>query len=257
MSNFEAAKHRIRMACIWSWVPCIVVFGISFGLIAGFLPPTGESWSAQRVAEFYAEDRTAIRIGLIGAMFGSALLLPFFTVVSREMRAIEGRDALLAPIQFGGAVVLVTFFQIICLLWLLASFRPEADAGLIRAATDYGWLTWTILIPTYMLQFIAMAIAGFIDPRPQPLWPRWAAYMNLWVATLGAGGICAVFFKTGPFSWNGIIGWWMPTLVFAVGMTVNMWLLHRYAKMTACATAPAFPSSAASSFSPMVGSRPS
>lgn len=231
LARYEAAKHRIRMLCIWSWVPCIVVFGITFGLLAGFLPPTGESWSAHHVAQYYAGNRTGIRIGMIGAMFASALLLPFFTVVTREMREIEGPSALLAPIQYGGAVVLVTFFQIICLLWLLASFRPEADADIIRAATDYGWLTWTILIPTYVLQFVTMAIAGFIDPRPRPLWPRWAAYANLWVATLGAGGICAVFFKTGPFSWNGIIGWWMPTVVFAIGMTMNMWLMHRHATL--------------------------
>ena len=33
-----------------------------------------------------------------------------------------------------------------------------------------------------------------------------------------------MFFKTGPFSWNGIVGCWMPAVVFAVGMTINMWL---------------------------------
>ncbi|MGH2604167.1 MAG: hypothetical protein ACRDJ9_32870, partial [Dehalococcoidia bacterium] len=168
-----------------------------------------------------------------GSLFASALLLPFFTVVSREIREIEGRGPLLAPIQFGGAVVLVTFFQIIGLLWLLASFRPAIDPEIIRAATDYGWLVWTILIPTYMMQFICMAIAAFIDYRRRPLWPRWAGYANLWVATLGAGGICAVFFKTGPFSWNGIVGWWMPTVVFAIGMTMNMWLMHRHARREA------------------------
>jgi hypothetical protein len=227
-----AFKHRIKMCCIWSWAVCGIGFFLTFGVLAGFIPPHLERWSADQVANFYAANRTTIRLGLIGALFFSALLLPFFTVISQEMREIEGPKALLAPIQFAGAIVLVTFFQIICLLWLLASLRPDISHQIIRAENDYGWIVWTILIPTYSAQFICMALAGFMDIRETPLWPRWAAYMNLWVAFLGAGGCCSVFFKHGPFSWNGIIGWWVPTIVFAGGMCVNMWLLHVHATAT-------------------------
>ena len=233
----ETFRRRVWMACIWSWPVCAVLFGISFVVVAGFLPPVAESASAADVAAFYDANRTTIRAGLIGAMFASALLLPFFAVVSAEIRKIEGRNPLLAPIQYGGAVVLTTFFQIICLLWLLASFRPEINPELIRAFNDYGWLVWTMLIPTYSLQFVCMAIAGFIDHRRHPIWPRWTAYFNIWVATIGAGGVLAVYLKTGPFSWNGIIGIWLPLVFFVIGMTVNMWLLHR--RVTYEATLPA------------------
>jgi hypothetical protein len=217
----------IRSFCIWSWAGALIGFLISFGLLAGFIPPPGESWSADRLADFYAADRTAIRVGVIGAMFASALLLPFYAVVSSEIRKIEGPHSLLAPIQFACAAILVCFFQIICLGWLLASFRPEIDTEIIRALNDYGWLVWTILIPTYSAQYICMAVAGFMDERPHPTWPRWAAYTNLWVAFLGAGGVLAVFFKTGPFSWNGIMGYWIPVITFAAGTTMTMVLLLR------------------------------
>jgi len=233
-----AFKHRIRMCCIWSWAVCGIGFFLTFGLLAGFIPPHVEAWTANQVAGFYAANRTEIRIGLIGALFFSALLLPFFTVVSQEMREIEGPKPLLAPIQFGGAVILVCFFQIICLLWLLASFRAGISHDLIRAMNDYGWIVWTILIPTYSCQFICIALAGFMDIREQPLWPRWAAYANLLVASLGAGGCCSIFFKHGPFSWNGLIGWWVPTVVFALGMCMNMYLLHRHARSPAYESVP-------------------
>lgn len=226
----EDVRRRLHRACIWSWPVCLVIFGVFFAVVAGFIPPPRENWSADRVAEFYAADRDAIRVGLIGAMFASVLLLPFFTVISAEMRKIEGPGALLAPMQWGGAVILVCFFQIICLGWLLASFRPEADSDVIRAIHDYGFLVWTMLIPTYVVQFVAMAIAGFMDDRPEPLWPRWAAYVNLWIAVTGVGGVLAVFFKTGPFSWNGIVGFWIPVLAFVAGMTMTMVLLLRRAR---------------------------
>src|SRR4051794_31810466 len=102
--HMTAARNRIRLACIWSWPVCIVGFGLSFGLLAGFIPPPDPSWSAREFADFFAGNRTGIRVGLLGAMFFSALLLPFLTVVSQEMRKIEGPGALLAPIQYGGAV---------------------------------------------------------------------------------------------------------------------------------------------------------
>jgi hypothetical protein len=229
----EVMQRRLWMACLWSWPVCAIGFGIFFVLVAGFLPPPSPTWSAQHIAEYYAENRTGIRIGIIGAMFFSALLLPFYAVVSAEIRKIEGRNAILASIQWGGAVILVAFFQIICLLWLLASFRPDADPNLIRFANDYPWLVWTMLIPTYSTQYLCIAIAGFMDRRPNPALPRWSAYMNLWIALTGAGGVLAVFFKTGPMSWTGVVGLWLPLLVFAGGMTVIMWLLLRRARYEA------------------------
>jgi hypothetical protein len=247
-----AFRARVRKWSLWSWPVCIVGFGIGFVVIAGFVPPPGESWSSQHIASFYAANRTAIRGGLIIAMFFSVLLLPFFAAISGEMRKIEGPGALLAPIQFGGAIVLVTFFQIICLLWLEASFRPEIDAQIIRAQNDYGWLVWTILIPTYMVQFLCMAVAGFMDYRRDPVWPRWAAWANVWVAVTGAGGVLAIFFKTGPFSWNGIMGFWIPLIVFALGMSMNMVLiLRRDRRRAATVTSAPEPSAAPATRTPV------
>jgi hypothetical protein len=229
----DLIRRRLWTLCIWSWPVCVVVFGFGFVVLAGFIPPPREFWSAQRIAEMYADNRTGIRAGIIVAMFASALLLPFYAVISAEIRKIEGPLSLLAPIQYAGAVILVAFFQIICLLWLLASLRPEADPQIIRAANDYCWLVWSTLIPTYVFQYLCMAIAGFMDKRPHPTWPRWAAYLNLWVGTLGAGGVLAVFFKHGPFAWHGLVGFWIPVVLFAAGNSVTAVLLHRRAKYEA------------------------
>jgi hypothetical protein len=224
-------KRRIHSFCLWSWPICIVGFIVSFAGIAGFVPPPHEDWTAPQVAHFFAQNRDAIRVGMIGAMFFSALMVPFFTVLSHELRKIEGKGALLAPVQFGGAVILVTFFQIIGLFWLVATFRADADPQLVRFANDFCWMVWMILIPTYSLQFVCVAVAGFMDTRVKPALPRWSAYMNIWVAVTGAGGVASVWFKTGPFSWTGIVAFWIPVIAFAGGMTVNMILLrnrHNY-----------------------------
>jgi hypothetical protein len=236
-AEHDRFKRRLWLACIWAWPVGLVGFFVFFVLFAGFIPPPRAYWSAERIAQFYADNRTGIRVGLIGAMFFSALLLPCYTVLSAELRKIEGKLSLLAPIQLGGAIILVAFFQIIGLFWLLASFRPEADPQIMRFANDFCWLVWAMLIPTYSMQYVCIAIAGFMDKRPNPAFPRWSAYMNLWVAITGAGGVLAVFFKTGPFAWHGLVGFWIPVIVFAVGMTVDMWLLLQRARYESTAVA--------------------
>lgn len=224
-------KRAIWLVCIWSWPACLIGIMIPFALIGGFIPPPLPSSSAQEIAQFFTAEPTHIRIGAIGFLYFSALTMLFYAVISEEMKKIEGQPALLARIQFGSAVILVTVFQILGLLWLLASYRPEISPEIIRMLNDFCWFTWSMFIPTYMFQYICMAIAGFMDTRENPTWPRWAAYFNLWVAFGGAGGFLAVFFKSGPFAWNGIIGFWIPVIIFAAGNCMTTYLLLRRYKI--------------------------
>jgi hypothetical protein len=233
LAHHARIKRRVWMAAIWSWPVCAVVFGVAFLFVVGFVPPPSPALSAQQIGDVFAANRTGIRIGVLVAMFASALLLPFLTVVSAEIKKIEGRLGLLAPMQFGAAIALVMIFQIICLAWLTASYRPEINPEITRAFNDYTWFAWSTFIATYMIQFICMAVAGFMDIRERPAWPRWAAYLNLWVAVTGAGGVLAVFFKAGPFAWNGVVGYWIPLILFVIGLSATTWLLHRRARYEA------------------------
>ena len=67
--------------------------------------------------------------------------------------------SLLAPIQLGAAVILVCFFQIYCLGGPLSSFLPRSTQN-HQGDQECGWLVWTILIPTYSMQYVCLAVAG-------------------------------------------------------------------------------------------------
>jgi hypothetical protein len=223
-------NSRLQLFCVWAGPAFVVLYGIFFWGVAGFIPPTHPTLDPAGVANFYADNRTAIRVGQIGAMVASTLLFPFFTVISLQIARIERRMPVLAVIQFGGAVLLLVFFAVCSMLWITASFRPEADPATVRTLHDLGWLIFVMVFPAYCLQMICQAIAGFIDKSPNPTWPRWAAYFNLWVAFSGVGGGLAVFFKTGPFAWNGLIGFYTPLTVFAIWLGITTVLLHRAIK---------------------------
>jgi hypothetical protein len=218
----------IQRLCAWAGPAFIVSYVIAFGVIAGFIPPPDPSWTPAQVAAFYEEHRTAIRIGQVLALVFSTLLFPFFALISSRIARIErGGFSLLAQIQFGGAILLIVFFQLCSMLWIAATFRPELGAESVRMLHDLSWLVFVMVFPAYVLQMICIATAGFMDRGEYPTWPRWAAYLNLWVGMSGAGGGLAVFFKEGPFAWNGLVGFWVPVVMFASWLVVTTVLLLR------------------------------
>src|SRR5262249_37651148 len=146
---------------------------------------------------------------------------------------------LLAMVQFGAGCLLIVFFAICSMLWIAATYRPELDASSVRVLHDTSWLMFVMVFPGYVFQMLCMAIAGFMDDSPNPTWPRWAAYMNFWVAFSGMGGGLAVFFKDGPFAWNGLIGFYLPIAIFAVWLSITTWLLIKSIKRDAAAEAEA------------------
>lgn len=228
-----AINTRLQLLCVWAGPVFLVGYLICFWLIAGYIPPLDPTADPTEVLAFYDESRTEIRIGQLGGLIFSTLLFPFFAVISMQIARIERRMPVLAAIQFGGAILLLVFFAVCSMLWIAATFRPELGADTVRVLHDLSWLMFVMVFPAYTLQMVCQAIAGFIDESPNPTWPRWAAYFNLWVGLAGMGGGLAVFFKDGPFAWNGLIGFYVPITVFACWLGITTVLLHRAVKRQA------------------------
>jgi outer membrane murein-binding lipoprotein Lpp len=57
-----------------------------------------------------------------------------------------------------------------------------------------------------MMQMLALGYVVLRDKRPNPIYPRWFGYFNVWIAFMFIPADIIFFFKTGPFAWNGIFG---------------------------------------------------
>jgi hypothetical protein len=68
--------------------------------------------------------------------------------------------------------------------------------------------------PPIVGPLVAIALATFADRRPRPVFPRWVGYYNLWMAFLLLPASLIIFFKKGPFAWNGLLGFWLPAAAF-------------------------------------------
>jgi hypothetical protein len=206
--------------CIWIGIVGVLLFAVGIWPIAHLIPPIAPSQSADAVAVIYAEGALSIRVGIMIAMFGAAMLCPYFAVLSVLIKRIEGGNAPLAmTVAISAAIVIACFF--LGLLFLtVAAFRPDRAPELTQFMNDFAWLM--IVTPAapgvVMLLCSGMAILG--DSAVEPLLPRWVGYMCFWVGVLLIPGALAILFKTGPFAWDGILAFWMPFGAFFIAVLV-------------------------------------
>lgn len=96
-----------------------------------------------------------------------------------------------------------------------ASWRPgETSPEVTQALNDLGWLGVLFTGAPFALFQIALAVSIFMDRGPRPAFPRWSAYFNLFSSFFMCEASLLLFFKTGPFSQNGVLVFYIPMIVF-------------------------------------------
>jgi hypothetical protein len=118
-------------------------------------------------------------------------------------------------------------FIVSLILWQAATFRPERSPEIVQTLNDVAWMLFVCIASTPILQALVMGAAVLGDRRARPIFPRWAGYFDFWVALLFLPGSISVFFKDGPFAWNGLLTWYLPLTVFTAWIIVNTVLTLR------------------------------
>jgi hypothetical protein len=226
-ANGVAMNAKAQRACVLCGLGLVVLFFLGFWAIADFLVPPSPTESAEQVALMFAEHRNRIRAGLLVTMFAAALLVPWSSAMFIQLRRGEGRYSPLPYVQMLCGTLFSLEFIYLLMFWQTAAFREDLSPELIRLLTDMGWIPFVGLTSTAVVQAFALGCAMLGDHREVPVFPRWAGYFNIWVALLFTPGSLCVFFKTGPFAYNGVLAWYLPVTVFSVWMPLNTLLCLR------------------------------
>jgi hypothetical protein len=215
--NAQATFQRI---CAYSGIICVLLFFGGF-VAAGFLPPLSPSMSAAQVAAHYQAHASGIRFGA-GLIFLSSMFYVWFTaVIAGQTRRIPGvHPTVINAVLAGGAFACLTFL-VPALMFVVTAFRPDRSPDATLLLNDMSWIILVMPWAPFMAQYFAFAFAILSDPRPQPLFPRWLAYFNIWAELMFTPAIVLPFFKTGPFAWNGLFVFWIPAVVFGTVFIVD------------------------------------
>ena len=224
--KFAPMNPTAQRVCAWSGPVLVVFFFVGFVAIAGFIPPPSPAASAEHIAAWYRQHTTSIRIGVLIEVICVSLFAPWGAAIAVWTRRSESSFPVLTYAQLIclGFVLVDAFF---CgMVWGVASFRPDQiAAGSTRTWNDFGWFLYLFTWPPFSVWCLAIAGSIIWDRSETPAFPRWVAYYNIWIAILliPAGGM--IFFKRGPLSFDGVIAFWVPTVVFFSWICVMTWVV--------------------------------
>lgn len=219
MLALETSK-RVQKACIWAGPLMGVLFVAGF-VVAGFWPPPSPNQSAAEVAAMIDAHRNAIRIGVVICLASCPLLMPFLASFTIQMRRIEGTRPIMAYTALALGALATVEFVIPYVFMLVSTYRADTDPNVTRALFDLSWFFFLGVISTFVLELALFGVAILVDKRPQPVFPRWLGYANIWLALMFSPASFLVFFKTGPLAWNGLLVWYVPVTTFLLWFVPN------------------------------------
>lgn len=139
---------RMQLLCAWSGPAFVLLLGLGWVGLAGYLPPHSPSASAQEIAAIYFRDSLNIRVGMMIGMFATGFYVPWSTLIYVLMRRIEGTDQpVLSLTQLISGALGTTVFLVPAMIWTVAAFRVDNDPEIIRILNDFGWIFLTVVVP--------------------------------------------------------------------------------------------------------------
>jgi hypothetical protein len=208
----------------------VPVFGaillLCFVAFPGFFPPMSPQMTADQVADFYAHNTTMIRFSMITFNLCAVMLIPFFMTIVVQMKRMSLPSHVLAYSYLASASTGATLFAIADIFWLIAAYRPDRDPQLILLLNDMAWLVFIAPVGAIVVMNLCLALAVYLDARPQPVFPRWVAPFNLLTAAAMTPAVCAVVFKTGPLAWDGFVSFWLRIGAFALYIAVMFFVVR-------------------------------
>lgn len=214
----------------WCALLYLILMTFGFWFFPNFIPPLSPSLSADEIAEIIQGNVLGIRIGMVINMFGAMMVMPFFIAIALELKEIEGGVGMLTLWQVMGGLStsILSFYP--AMWWLLASFRPETQSHeIMQLLNDAGWLQFVGGVTIFLPCLITVTMGSFMDKRENPPFPRWLGYFSLWCVILFLPSQLVFFFHDGPFAYNGLLAFWMPTSILIGWWLVLGWMVRKSA----------------------------
>jgi hypothetical protein len=218
---------RDQWICLWLVPVFGVVLAVAF-VISGFVPPLSPALSAEEVAAFYRDHLEQVRAGMITVNLCGIAFIPFYMVIVVQMQRMGTPTEAFAFAYLSAAASGQSIFLMGDLFWSIAAFRPERDPQITQMLNDLAWMAFVSPVGFLMAQNVFLALGIYMDARPKPVFPRWAAHLSILVALLMLPGAFSLMYKTGPFAWDGALSFDLRAGAFIV-YTAAMFFVVRSA----------------------------
>ena len=204
----------------------IVIMGAGM-FLSGLFPPEGPAATPEQVFAFYNNNPAQVRLGFWLLVTGGALFVPWSAILADQMKRIPGTTTAMVYTQFGAGVGNAVLIVLPGLMFSGVAYRPYFNPDITYILHDICWMVFIMSYSLGVVQFTALGVAILSDKQAEPVFPRWTGYVNFWFATVLCPAGLITFFKTGPFTWAGVFGYYFPFAGFLMMFIVMFFALRK------------------------------
>ncbi|TDL11695.1 hypothetical protein EUA04_01455 [Mycolicibacterium obuense] len=212
---------------IWCGPASIGLVLIGWMVCAGFLPPPTPTATGASLNAIWNDHPELKRLGMVLCIWGGCLYAPFTVAIAIMLRRGDPERLALPLAQAALGIFGTVFFTLNFLVLSSVAFRPEQAPEDLQAMHDLGFIMTFSPVAPFTLQYVLIALFIVSDESPNPSFPRWVGYANLWVAVLFVPACAIPFFKTGVMAWNGLLAFWIPVGVFVIWFVIMAIMMRK------------------------------
>ena len=213
--------------CAWMG-PLFVALFVVGAVSAGFFPPPLAASSAIVTTTAYVQNLDLVRFGCIVMEVAATLFAPFGLAIAFATRRAETGFPALFYLQLMMVIVSTLVILYIPLFWAIAAFRPgDVSPEITQTWNDGAWFGLYFTWPPFTFWCLVIAAAILGDRSARPFFPRWVGFFNIWAGIIYSPAALTIYFKSGVFSWNGLICFWLVVVVFFIWIVTMSALVLR------------------------------
>jgi hypothetical protein len=234
-------NYKTQIICIWVGLLGGVFIGIGQYSLMHYMPPISSALSAIEIADYYRVHHVAMLAGAIFVELGYAGVLVLCAPLAVLIMKMESPGRTWTYLWLMSTAIAYMASFLTWAIWSTAAFRVDRSPEIILALNDFAGIAYVGLVAPALPQFGSLGFAILGDRSPKRIFPRWIGYFNIWVA-LGSmpSAFIAFFPHGGPFSWNGVIGFWIAVGIYFIWVPVTVWSTIKTLKRLQREEEPAF-----------------
>ncbi|MEW5810428.1 MAG: hypothetical protein AB1925_13335 [Actinomycetota bacterium] len=163
---------------------------------------------------FYTDNRDAMQTGLMIAMVGGALYLPWMAMLARSFILAEGHRSGFALLQLAFGTIFTVLVEFPYLLLEVALYRPGTPAAVMQGFVDTAWVMAAGFGYTHVTAVLLTGLYLVREHRSLHVFPRWLGWLNIACALMSVPSVFAGTVSSGVLAWDGVIAFGLPSIAF-------------------------------------------
>jgi hypothetical protein len=211
----ESYDRRLEWLGAWSGIAWLIICGGGFGA-SGLLPVWSPATKPSELAAHLSDIKYQVLIGMLLVLVGGlTFLLTWSLTLAYQIRKYANSSPLAAGFLVLAGITGALIGMLCGVLGSAMAFRVDTIApDTTQLLYDLIWFLFLIPWPPFMLWQFLTGFAILSDANKQTMFPRWTGYFSLWAGALEVFSALSVFFYRGPFSYNGLVTFWVPGVSF-------------------------------------------